>query len=42
MTKTESDYFFFLTENQAQNGRRIHEKSKKTNTKVETSDSCFG
>ena len=30
------------TENQTQNGPRIHEKSKQTNTKVETSDSCFG
>ena len=30
------------TENQTQNGLRIHEKSKQINTKVETSDSCFG
>jgi hypothetical protein len=30
------------TENQTQNGPRIHEKSKQTNTKVETSDTCFG
>jgi hypothetical protein len=28
--------------NPTQNGPRIHEKSKQTNTKVETSDSCFG
>jgi len=27
---------------QTQNGPRIHEKSKQTNTKVETSDSRFG
>jgi hypothetical protein len=29
-------------ENQSQNGPRIHENSKRANTKVETSDSCFG
>jgi hypothetical protein len=27
--------------NPTQNGPRIHEKSKQTNTKVETSDSCL-
>ena len=30
------------TENQTQNGPYIHEKSKQTKTKIETSDSCFG
>jgi hypothetical protein len=30
------------SENQTQNGPYIHEKSKQTKTKIETSDSCFG
>jgi hypothetical protein len=40
--KDKQGQFIIQPKNQTQNGPYIHEKSKQTKTKIETSDACFG